>query len=56
MTVKNLMDLLEKYPPNMKAVTYNETGRIVEVAHAEVLPGEDEVWHEKQGDDVLLIS
>jgi hypothetical protein len=56
MTVKNLIEILEKYPPNMRTFAYDAEGRVVEVDTAELLPGDDEVWHEKQGEDVLLIS
>ena len=56
MTVKNLIEMLEKYPPNTRAFTYNTQGKMVEVDHAELLSGDDEVWHEKQGEDALLIS
>jgi hypothetical protein len=56
MTVKNLIEVLEKCPPNMRAFTFNAQGKMVEVDHSEILSGDDEVWHEKQSEDVLLIS
>jgi hypothetical protein len=56
MTVEELMAQLEKYPPNLRAFAYNAKGEMVEVNHPEVLAGDDEVWHEKQGEDVLLIA
>jgi hypothetical protein len=56
MTVDDLMAKLKKYPPHMKAFTYNEKGQIQEIMSAEILSGEDEAWHEKQAEDVLLIS
>ena len=56
MTVKNLSEILEKYPPNMRVCAYDAKGKVVEVASAELLQGEDEVWHEKQSEDVLLLS
>ncbi len=56
MTVNELMAKLKKYPPNMKAFTYNEKGEIQEIGSAELLAGDDEAWHEKQTEDVLLIS
>jgi len=56
MTVKSLMEMLEKCPPNMRAFTYNKKGEMVEVGSPEIVAGDDEAWHEKQSEDVLLIS
>ncbi len=56
MTLKKLLEILEKYPPNMKVFTHDDKGNVVEVETAEFLSGHDEVWHEQQGDDVLLIA
>ncbi len=56
MTVENLIAKLKSYPPNMKAFTYNARGEMVEVDNPELLAGDDEAWHEKQSEDVLLIS
>ncbi len=56
MTVESLIALLKKYPPNMRTFTYNSKGEMVEVANPEILAGDDEVWHEKQSEDTLLIT
>jgi hypothetical protein len=56
MTVENLIAMLKTYPPNMRAFAYNPKGEMVEVGNPEVLVGDDEAWHEKQSEDVLLIS
>ncbi len=56
MTVESLIALLKKYPPHMRTFTYNSEGEMVEVLNPEVLEGDDEVWHEKQSEDALLIS
>lgn len=56
MTVKSFIEILEKYPPNMRVFAHDAKGKVVEVDSAELLPGDDEVWHEKQSEDVLLLS
>ncbi len=55
MTLKKLIEILEKYPPNMKVFTHNEKGKVVEVETAEFMSGHDEVWHEQQSEDVVLL-
>ncbi len=56
MTVDDLLKKLKKYPPHMKVFIYSEKGQIEETSSTEVLAGDDEAWHEKQTEDVLLIS
>jgi hypothetical protein len=56
MTVDDLMAMLRKYSPHMKVFAYNINGQMQEIRSAEILSGEDEAWHEKQSEDVLLIS
>lgn len=56
MTVETLIAMLKQYPPNVKAYTYNSRGEMVEVGKTDIVSGDDEVWHEKQSEDVLLIS
>jgi hypothetical protein len=56
MTVDDLMAMLKKYSPHMKVFAYNIGGQMQEVRSVDILSGEDEAWHEKQSEDVLLIS
>jgi hypothetical protein len=56
MTLDKLIAMLKQYPPNMKVFAYNAKGEMSEVDNPEVLAGDDEAWHEKQSEDILLIS
>ncbi len=56
MTVDNLIQSLKQYPPHMKVFAYNAKGEIQELESAEILLGNDQVWHEEQTEDVLFIS
>ena len=48
MTVKSPGEVLKKCPRNMRAFAYDAKGKVVEVDTAEIVSGDDEVWHEKR--------